>query len=264
MEERNYEIIKENLKLFIEKYVNINDDSIINKIITLFKQIKKGIGTTITDYYIDTYSDDEYLNVLLSNYKIHVIPRILPTLHIFSEGTKFHISMNINVDILFEQSEYPYADHILNKIINSESCDISAFIGDSGSLCFDFKYKDPLFSNVDNIHVIGIAKKYKNINYNKYTDAIFCSKLIGHYIPITSSVYTNDEFNNVYGTLLSIGNLDDGTGLGIVYAENDNNHLDLDDTTVEAVPVFRYDPINDMASLESFDLVKKISEEEEE
>ena len=95
-------------------------------------------------------------------------------------------------------------------------------------------------------------------------DAIFCSKLIGHCIPITSSIYTNDEFNNVYGTLLGIGNLNDGTGIGIVYAENDNNHLDLDDTTVEAIPMFKYDPINDTASLESFDLVMKISEEEEE
>lgn len=262
MEERNYEITKENLKLFIDRYVDIDNDSIINKIITLFKQIKK--ETIIIDHWVNIYSDDEYLDVLLSNYKLRVVPRILPTLHIFSEGTKFRISMNINVDILFEQSEYPYADHTLDKIINSESCDISAFIDDSGSLCFDFKYKDPLFNNIDNVHVIGIAKKYKNINYNKYMDAIFCSKLIGHCIPITSSIYTNDEFNNVYGTLLGIGNLNDGTGIGIVYAENDNNHLDLDDTTVEAIPMFKYDPINDTASLESFDLVMKISEEEEE
>ena len=36
MEERNYEITKENLKLFIDRYVDIDNDSIINKIITLF------------------------------------------------------------------------------------------------------------------------------------------------------------------------------------------------------------------------------------
>ena len=262
-EEKNYEVIKKDLKLFIEKYVDIDDDSIINKIIISFKRIEK--GTAIADYQVFINSDDEYLDVILNNSKLRIVPRILPTLHIFSEGTKFHILMNINVDILLEQSEYPYIDHVLNKIVNSEFCDISASLNDYGSICFDFKYKDPLFDNVDNIHIINITKEYKDIEYTKYTkDSIFCSKLIDHCIPVTSSINTNDEFNNVYGTLLGVGNLNNGTGLGIVYVKDDNNHLDINDAEVEAVPVFKYDPIKEKAFLIRFDLVQKISEEEEE
>ena len=258
MEERknvvDYEVIK---KISYEIKKEFNNDDIGYNIIRLTKELnnRKYKGILMDNKYFETNSDNYFLNTLMCYNHIYYDIKTFKT-YINIESNAIARSY-VELELSINHTVFPYIDHAIANILKSEYTDIDMDLSDNGNkIIITINYNKPSKGYV--FHDIPISIEYERVKYlEKYADNVFCAKLLNGDINIMSMI-SEKSYENI-GYLTDIIR-DNGTKyIRCCIKESYDNKLDYD--KMEAIPIFDYDPINEIGKLNRFKLDRKISEE---
>lgn len=235
------------------------DDDIGRNIIRLTKELNyiKYKGILMDNRHFEIMSNNYFLNTLMCYDHIYYDIKTCKTY--ISVQSNIIARSRVELELSAHYTVFPYIDHVITNILKSEYTDIGMEFSDNGNkIVITINYNKPSKGYV--FHNIPISAEYEQIKYlEKYAGNIFCAKLLNGDINIVSRICT-ESYEDI-GYLVNIVR-NNGTkyircGIEKLY----DNKLDYD--KIEAIPIFDYDPINEIGKLNGFKLDHKISEEEE-